>query len=42
MLKFLLPNKVKLKITIDENSLKSNLINNKTIRFTKQSFFKIY
>ena len=33
------PKKVKVKITIDDVGLKSNLSTNKTIRFTKKSFF---
>ena len=39
MLKSLLLNRVKVKITIDDIRLKSNLTTNKTIRFTKKSFF---
>ena len=39
ILKFLLPGKVKIKITIDDTRLKSNLTTNKTIRFPKNSFF---
>ena len=39
MLKSLLPNKVKVKNTIDDNRLKTNLTPNKTIRFTKRFFF---
>ena len=36
MLKSLLPGKVKVNITIDDTRLKSNLTNNKTIRFTEK------
>ena len=39
MLKSLLPNEVKVNITIDDFRLKSNLTTNKTIRFTKKFFF---
>ena len=39
MLNFLLPDEVKLKFTIDDIRLKSNLTTNKTIRFTKRSSF---
>ena len=39
MLKSLLPNDVKVNITIDDIRFRSNLTNNKTIRFTKISFF---
>ena len=39
MLKALLPNEVELNITIDDVRLKSNLTNNKTIKFTKKSSF---
>ena len=46
LIKSLLPNKVKVIITIDDITLRSNLITNKTIRFTKKSFYfhnaKIY
>ena len=38
MLKSILPKQVKVKITIDDIRLKSNLTTNKTIRFTKRSF----
>ena len=38
MLESLLPYKVKLKITIDDNRAKSNLTTIKTIRFTKKIF----
>ena len=38
-LKSLLPNKVKVEITIDDIRLKSNLTTNETIRFTKKSVF---
>ena len=38
MLKLLLPGKVKVNITNDDNRLKSNLIINKTIRFTEKNF----
>ena len=41
ILKFLLPNEVKVKNTIDDIGLKSNLTTNKTIRFTKKSFFYV-
>ena len=39
MLKSLLPKKVKVNSTIDDNILNSNLTTNKTIRFTEKSFF---
>ena len=39
MMKSLLPNKVKAKITIDDFRLKSNPTTDKTIRFTKNSSF---
>ena len=39
MSKSLFPKEVKVNITIDDVRLKSNLTTNKTIRFTKQSFF---
>ena len=39
MLKSLLPKEVKVNITIDDVRLKSNLTTNKTIRFTKKTFF---
>ena len=39
MLKPLLPTDVKVKITIHDFRLKSNLTTNKTVRFTKKSFF---
>ena len=39
MLKSLLPDEVEVNITIDDFELKSNLTTNKTIRFTKKSFF---
>ena len=39
MLKSLLPDKVKVDITIDDIRLRSNLTTNKTIRFTEKSFF---
>ena len=39
ILKFLLPNRVKVKDTRDDIRLRSNLTINKTIRFKKQSFF---
>ena len=42
MLKSLLPKEVKLNITIDDITLKSNLATNKTIRLTKKSFFLQY
>ena len=38
MVKSLLPKEVKVNITIDDINLKSNLTNNKLIRFTKKSF----
>ena len=41
MLKSLLPKEVKVKITIDDVRLKSNLTTNKTIRFTKKSFLLV-
>ena len=41
MLKSLLPNDVKVKITIDDIRLRSNFTTNKTIRFTKVSFCAI-
>ena len=41
MLKSLLPKEVKVIITIDDIRLKSNLTTNKTIRFTKKSFFYV-
>ena len=39
MLKSLLPNDVKVNITIDDIRLKSYLITNETFRFTEKSFF---
>ena len=39
MLKPLLPDEVKVKITIDDNRLGSILTTNKTIKFTKITFF---
>ena len=39
ILKSLLPNKVKLKVTIAVIRLRSKLTTNKTIRFTEKSFF---
>ena len=39
MLKSLLPDDIKVNITVDDNRLRSNLITNKTMRFTKRSFF---
>ena len=39
MVKSLLPDEVKVNFTIDDNRIKSNLINNKTIRFTKRIVF---
>ena len=39
MLKSLLPNKLKVKNTLDDIRLKSVLTTNKTIRFTEKSFF---
>ena len=41
MLKSLLPKEVKVNNTIDDIRLKSNLTTNKTIRFTKKSFFYV-
>ena len=41
MLKYLHPKEVKVNITIDDVRLKSNLTTNKTIRFTKKSFFYV-
>ena len=41
MLKSLLPDDVKVNITINDIRLRSNLTTNKTIRFTKKSFFSI-
>ena len=41
MLKSLLPKEVQVNITIDDVRLKSNLSTNKTIRFTKKSFFYV-
>ena len=41
MLKSLLPEEVKVAITIDDIRLKSNLTTSKTIRFTEKSFFLI-
>ena len=41
MLKSLLPDQLKVNITIDNIRLKSNLTNIKTIRFTRKSFFYI-
>ena len=42
MLKSLLPNDVKVEITIDDIRLRSNLGKNKTIRFTKKYFSILY
>ena len=42
MLKSLLPDQVKVNITIDNIRLKSNLTNIKITRFTRKSFFYIY
>ena len=39
-LKYILPDKVKVSVTIDDNRLKSNLKTNQTLIFTKKSFFK--
>ena len=39
MLKSLIPKDVKVKITIDDIRVKSILTTNRTIRFTKKSFF---
>ena len=41
MFKCFFPIEVKVNITIDDITKKSNLINNKTIRFTEKSFFYI-
>ena len=41
MVKSLLPKEVKVKITIDDIRLKSNLTTNKTIRFTEKFFFYV-
>ena len=41
MLKSLVPKEVKVKITINDIRLKSNLTTIKTIRFTKKSFFYV-
>ena len=38
-LKYILPNNVKIKITIDDNRLKSNLKISQTLQFTEKSFF---
>ena len=38
MLKHLLPDNVKIKISVDDIKLKSNLTTNKTSRFTRRSF----
>ena len=37
MLKSLLPNEVKVNITIDDNKIRSNLTTNKTIKFTRKT-----
>ena len=42
ILRFLLPGNVKVKVTIDDIRLKSNLTTNKTSKFTKKSFFYIF
>ena len=39
MLKSLLPNEVKMNITVDDIRLRSNLTTNKTVQFTEQFFF---
>ena len=39
MIKASLPNKLKVKITIDKTRLRSNLTTNKSIKFTKKSLF---
>ena len=39
MINSLLPDEVKVKITIDDFRLRSNLTNNKTIRFTGKVFY---
>ena len=41
MLKSLLPDEVKVNITVDDSRLRSNITTNKTIRFTKTSFYII-
>ena len=41
LLETLLPREVKLKITIDDIRLKSNLNTNKTIKFTRKPFFPV-
>ena len=41
VLKSLLPNMVRVNITIDDKRLRSNLTTKKTINFTKKSFFPI-
>ena len=38
IIKFLLPNKVKVKVTFDDIRLRPKLTTNKTISFTKKSF----
>ena len=38
-LEYILPNNVKLSVTIDDNKLKSNLKSNQTLIFTENSFF---
>ena len=41
-LKYILPNNVKVGVTIDDVRLKSNLKSNQTLIFTKKSFFTLY
>ena len=41
-LKYILPDNVKISVTIDDDKLKSNLKNNQTLLFTKRSFFVHY
>ena len=38
-LKYILPDNVKLNVTIDDNRLKANLKTNQTLIFTERSFF---
>ena len=42
MLKSLLPKEAKIKITVDDLRLKSNLTTNETIKFTDRSFFHVF
>ena len=39
MIKSVSPNEVKVNITVEDNGLRSNLINNETKKFTEKSFF---